>query len=95
MSKDEVRLKERMNLYPPRFVLRIRASSTAEDSKVVFTFEGATEEIVKEVIVTKGIVHIICRLLGRCLLWHTQESFKQVAWNAYKVSIICSRVCKH
>ena len=68
MGKDDLRLKEYMNLYPPRFVLKIRASTTAEDSKAVFIFEGATEEIVKEVILTKGIVYITCRLLGICLL---------------------------
>ena len=65
MSKDALMLKESMNLYPPRFVVTIRASSNAEDSKAVFTFEGATEKIVKEVILTKGIVHTSCRLLGR------------------------------
>ena len=67
MNKDDLILKERMNLYPPRFVFKISATSTAEDSKAVFTFEGATEEIVKEVILTKGITHIICRLLGGCI----------------------------
>jgi len=56
MNENELILKERMNLYPPRFVVRIRESSSAEDSKAVFTFEGATEKIVKEVILTKGIV---------------------------------------
>ena len=61
MSEDDLKLKECMNLYPPRFVVKIGASSTAEVSKAVFTFEGATEEIVKEVILTKGIIHIICR----------------------------------
>ena len=54
-------LKERLNLYPPRFVVKISASNTAEDSKAVFTFEGATEEVVKEVILTKGIIQTICR----------------------------------
>ena len=67
MSMDNLTLKEKMKMYPPRFVVKIRASRTAEDSKAVFTFEGATKEIVKEVILTKGIVHIICRLLDRCL----------------------------
>ena len=45
MDKDGLILKERMNLYPPRFVIRIGASSSAEDSKAVFTFEGATEKL--------------------------------------------------
>ena len=64
MSKNELTLKERLNLHPPRFVVKISASSTAEDSKVVFTFEGATKEIVKKIILTKGIVHITRRLLS-------------------------------
>ena len=76
MNKDDLILKEHMNLYPPRFVVRIGESSSAEDSKAVFTFEGATEKIVKEVILTRGIVHIICRLLGGCL-WHIQASLNK------------------
>ena len=76
MNKDGLILKEHMNLYPPRFVIRIGASSTAEESKAVFTFEGATEKIVKEVMLTKGITHVICRLLGRCL-WHIQTSLNK------------------
>ena len=75
MSAEELQLKERMNLYPPRFVFKISASSTAEESKAVFTFEGATEEIVKEVILTKGITYIICRLLGGCI--HIGESLSK------------------
>ena len=77
MSEDDLTLKECMKLYPPRYrIVRIRASSTAEDSKALFTFEGATEEIVKQVILTKGIVCILCRLLGRCL-WHIQASLSK------------------
>ena len=76
MSKNELILKERLNLYPPRFVVKISASSTAEDSKVVFTFEGATEEIVKEIILTKGIVHITRRLLSTCL-WNYGASLSK------------------
>ena len=58
---NDLKLKECMNLYPPRFVVKIGAFPTAEVSKAVFTFEGATEEIVKEVILTKGIIHVRCR----------------------------------
>ena len=54
MSAEELRFMERKRLYPPRFVVTIRRSSTVRDSTVVFTFEGAAEEIVKEVILTKG-----------------------------------------
>ena len=64
MSVNELKLKEEKNLYPPRFVITITGSNTAEDSQAVFTFQGATEEIVKEFSLTKGIVHMICRLLG-------------------------------
>ena len=75
MSAEDLILKERMNLYPPRFVITIGASSSAKDSKAVFTFEGATEEIVKEVILTKGITHTICRLLSGCI--HIGESLSK------------------
>ena len=60
MSVRELQLNEHLNLYPPRFVFKTSASSTANDSKAVFTFEGATEEIVKEVILSKGTIHIFC-----------------------------------
>ena len=58
MSEDDLKLRESMKLYPPRFVVEIRGSSNAKDTKAVFTFEGATEEIVMEITLTKGIVHI-------------------------------------
>ena len=67
MSMDDLTLREKLKIYPPKFVVKIQASPTAENCKAVFTFEGATKEIVKEVILTKGIVHIICGLLNRCL----------------------------
>ena len=69
MSEDNIKLKEDQMLYPPMFVIKVRGSSSAENSKVIFTFEGATEKIVKEVILTKGILGTVyaCRLLGRCL----------------------------
>ena len=54
MTIEELQLHEATRLYPPRFVVTIRRSSTVTDSTVVFTFEGATDEIVKEVIFTKG-----------------------------------------
>lgn len=63
MSMDDLTLREHASLYPPRFILKMTASSTADNSKAVFTFEGATEEIVKEVILTTGIVHIVFKLL--------------------------------
>ena len=56
MSEDDLKLREDEMLYPPMFVIKVRGSSSAENSKVIFTFEGATEKIVKEVILTKGIL---------------------------------------
>ena len=57
MTKEDLQLSEHINLYPPRFVVKIKGSNTAVDSKAVFKFEGATKEIVKEIILTKGVVH--------------------------------------
>ena len=54
MSIEDLLLREAEKLYPPRFVVVAR-SSTAKDCHVVFTFEGATEEIVKEITLQKGI----------------------------------------
>ena len=76
MSEDDLKLKESMKLYPPRFVVEIRGSSTAKDTKAVFTFEGATEEIFKEIILTKGIVHKTRRRLSTCL-WNYGSSLSK------------------
>ena len=43
------------------------------DSKAVFKFEGATEEIVKEIILTKGMVHNVIYYLGVSLLLHRRS----------------------
>ena len=56
MSIEELQLAEYKKLYPPRFVITVTKSSAAEDSLVGFTFEGATQEIVKRISFTKGIV---------------------------------------
>ena len=56
MSVDYLKLKEDNKLYPPRFVVTVIRSSTATDSFVDFTFQGATREIVKRIRLTKGIV---------------------------------------
>ena len=58
MTMGELRLREAYRFYPPRFVVTIQGSNVVEDSAVAFKFEGATEEIVKEVIFTKGIICI-------------------------------------
>ena len=54
MDPDELKLSEHKNLYPPRFVVKI---SGAGNPKAVFTFEGATEEIEPEVLLTEGMVN--------------------------------------
>ena len=54
MSVEELQLQEATRLYPPRFVITIRRSSTVRNFTVVFTFEGATKEIIKEVTFTEG-----------------------------------------
>ena len=59
MSVEELQLREDRKLYPPRFVVAVNGSSAVKDSMAVFRFEGATEKISKEIILTKGI----CRYL--------------------------------
>ena len=54
MNEEYLKLKEDNKLYPPRFVITVRRSSTAMDSYVDFTFQGATREIVKRISLTKG-----------------------------------------
>ena len=57
MRPDELQVREEKKLYPPRFVITVRRSCAAPDSRVVFRFEGATRQIVKDVILPPGIVH--------------------------------------
>ena len=57
MRPDELQVREETKLYPPRFVITGRRSCAAQDSRVVFRFKGATRQIVKDVILTPGIVH--------------------------------------
>ena len=53
---EYLEFKEEEKLYPPKFVITVRRSRTAEDSHVDFTFQGATQEIVKRISLntTKG-----------------------------------------
>ena len=55
---EQLQLAEGQRLYPPRFVIAVTKSSAAKDSLVVFKFEGATQEIVKKISLTKGIVYM-------------------------------------
>ena len=54
MSKEDLQLRESTKLYPPRFVVKIRRSNSVGEPKAVFIFKGATEEIVKEILLSKG-----------------------------------------
>ena len=58
MSIEDLQLAEYKKLYPPRFVIMVKKSSAAKDSHVNFTFEGATQEIVKTISLSKGIVYM-------------------------------------
>ena len=58
MCREELELSEDEKLYPPRFVVNVKASNTAGDFRADFKFEGATEDITKEIIFTNGMVHI-------------------------------------
>lgn len=62
ISEEELQLLEAKKLYPPRFVITITGSNYAENSLVSFIFEGATQEIAKEISL-KGIIHIFTKLL--------------------------------
>ena len=57
MDKGTLELKERMKMYPPRFVIPFKDTSSAEDCYAVFKFEGAVESIEKKILLSKGIVH--------------------------------------
>ena len=59
MCREDLQLREDTKLYPPRFVVKVKASNTAEDFRADFKFEGATEDITKEIIFTNGMVHLV------------------------------------
>ena len=61
MCREDLQLREDTKLYPPRFVVKVKASHTAaaEDFRADFKFEGATEDITKGIIFTNGMVHIV------------------------------------
>ena len=44
-------------LYPPKFEVLVIRSSAAEDSFVDIKFQGATQEIVKRLQLTKGTLY--------------------------------------
>ena len=53
-------------LYPPKFEVLVIRSSAAEDSFVDIKFQGATQEIVKRLPLTKGILIVdLSHLEGR------------------------------
>ena len=55
MDRKTLELKERMKMYPPRFVIPFKDTSSAEDCYAVFKFEGAVEPIEKKIRLSKGI----------------------------------------
>ena len=64
MDEENLKLRESLKLYPPRFVILFKDTSSAEDCYAVFKFQGATESIEKKILLTEGIVHSgVCRLL--------------------------------
>lgn len=67
---EELQLREDMKLYPPRFVVNVCGSAAAENSRAIFTFQGAIKTIVKEVILNKGKVlfQTISTLKGGCII---------------------------
>ena len=77
MGVEELELSEAKGLYPPRFVVTIKGSDAVRNSIVEFKFEGATKEIVKEVIFTKGTVCITSYFVGAYMA--SWGKFEQVA----------------
>ena len=73
---EHLELMEEMKLYPPNFEITARRSSTAENSYVEFTFQGATPEIIKRISLntTEGNIYIIFRLIGRCFYSYTRKA---------------------
>ena len=64
IDPETLELRERLKMYPPRFVISFKDTSSAEDCYAVFKFQGATESIEKKILLTKGIIHSgVCRLL--------------------------------
>ena len=63
MSKEDLQLSEDKKLYPPRFVITVTGSNCVENSHVAFIFEGGIQEFSKEISLTKGIFHMITKLL--------------------------------
>ena len=59
MCREDLQLSEDEKLYPPRFVVNVKASNTAGDFRADFKFEGATEDIAKEIIFTNGMVQLV------------------------------------
>ena len=76
IDPEKLELKERLKMYPPRFVIRFKDTSSAEDCYAVFKFQGATESIEKKILLTKGIIHSwVCRLLYLLkILWVMNSS---------------------
>ena len=88
-SEEELQLLEAKKLYPPRFVITITGSNNAENSLVSFIFEGATQEIAKQISLKKGIIHVVTKLLfdiyGMIITW-------EILWKLIK-TVITKKTC--
>ena len=56
MDSEDLKLREKNMLYPPMFVVNIIGPSVPECPKAIFKFEGATKEIVKEILLAEGML---------------------------------------
>ena len=52
IPKERLQLKEKKNLYPPRFVVEVCEGTTA--TTITFYFKGATKQITRGKVLTKG-----------------------------------------
>ena len=74
MKLDDLQTRQNIKLYPPRFVVTVKGSSDAQDSKAVFTFEGTVNPIVKEIILARGIFHNVVCILACSITSHVSST---------------------
>ena len=64
MDEENSKPSESLKLYPPRFVISFKDTSSVKDCYAVSKFQEATESIEKKILLTKDIVHSgVCRSL--------------------------------
>ena len=74
MKLDDLQTRQNIKLYPPRFVVTVKETSDARDSKAVFTFEGTINPIVKEIILARGIFHNVVCILACSITSHVSST---------------------